>query len=183
MTSQTATGHAGRTIAIIGGLVLLLVIAAVVATLALDAGKPASYPAGSPEYAFQRYYQAFQTGDMQAAYASFSQRVRDQLSYDQYVWYATKFQPPLEQSTVVRIDHVNRTNGVVTLYLAVERASGSGLDVSRYTEQRSVRLVEEAGGWKIDEPLAGIEVIYALPPPAAPTATPSADLASERGRG
>ena len=158
-----AHGHATRTVAVIGGLVLLLVVAAVVASLLLDSGKPASYPADSPEYAFQRYYQAVQNRDIQTAYAAFSSRVQQQLSYDQFAWYADQMQQPSESSTAVRIDHVDRGDTQAVLSLTLERTFGTGLGANRVTESRSVRLIQENGSWKIDDPVVGTDLIIIAP--------------------
>jgi hypothetical protein len=52
----------------------------------------------------------------------------------------------------VRIDGVDTGNGRGTVRLQIEDVSGSGLGFNRYSWDRSVALVFEDGGWKIDEP-------------------------------
>jgi hypothetical protein len=154
-----------RTIVILGGLVALLVVTAVVVSLVLAPGEPASYPADSPEYAFQRYYQALQDGDTRAAYSLFSARVQRQLSYDQFAAYAGRQPQTSEQSPIVRIDRVTRGDEGATLSLSLEQRFGSGFGQSSDVQQRSVRLVQENGAWKIDDAIVGVDLILLAPPP------------------
>jgi hypothetical protein len=168
MTSDQHRVQPGRSVLVIGGLVVLLIAPAVVAVLLLDAGKPATYAPDSPEAAFQHYYQAFQNGDTHAAYESFTRRVQGQISYDEFSWNVTQFGQPSGQNTLVRVDRVDRQDQRAVLYLSVEHVSGSGLNISRYSEQRRISLIREDDSWKIDEPLVGVEPGYFGPPKATP---------------
>jgi hypothetical protein len=153
----------GRSVLVIGGFMLVLIALAVVAVLALDAGKPATYPPGSPEAAFQEYYQAFQKGDTRAAYSAFTKRVQERMSYDNYSLNVTQFGGPTGQDTLVRVERVDRQAERAELYLSVEYVSGSGININRYSEERRVSIIQEDGVWKIDEPLVGVDPGYFEP--------------------
>ncbi|MBX6341085.1 MAG: hypothetical protein IRY97_01400 [Thermomicrobiaceae bacterium] len=144
--------------AIAAGLVLLVVAAAVAAVLLRGERGPATFPEGLPERAFQRYYQAFLDRDFEAAYGYFSQRVQRQASPDAYVRLATSASSHgVGADARVRVDRVDQRDGRATLYLAVDHFTDDGLTGGRFTEERQVPLVQEAGQWKIDEPLLGID--------------------------
>lgn len=167
MVATFPQSRSARSVTVIAGLVLLLVIVAVVISLTFESTGPASYPAGSPESAFQRYFRAFDEGDTETAYSFFTARVRNQMSYDDFTWYAgtsTQYQKPAEFDTVVRIERVERTDERAILHLTVEEVSGSGINVNRYTFERRIRMLQEEGNWKLDEPLIGVDSLPMVAP-------------------
>jgi hypothetical protein len=136
-------------------LVALAVIAMVVVVLGDRAGS-ATYPAGSPEAAFQSYLQAFDDGDAEAAYAALSTRVRASWSYDQYLQDQDtfgKWQPERQ----VWIDSVERDGDRATLHLTVEYRSGSGLNISTWSNTQDVRMTLEDDDWRVDQRIVGLE--------------------------
>ena len=162
MASVASVHHPGRSIAIIGGVVVLLVVAAVVAALTLGSRGEATFPAGSPEAAFQSYYRAYQGGDLTAAYGYFSSTVQRQMSRDQYAQYVSSYgssMGPPGATERLTVDGVTTHGTAATLSLTVEEVYGSGVGVQRYSFTRQVRLVQENGAWKVDEALIGINPV------------------------
>jgi hypothetical protein len=142
-----------RSVLLIGGLVLLLVGAAIVAALTLGSRPPVSYPPDSPEAAFQGYVQAVENGDPAAAYGYLSRRIQGQLSLDAYQREWGRPILPRDRNSRLRIDRGERSGDRATLYLTIERHYGSGLSAGRSTSPEEVRLVREDGAWKIDDRL------------------------------
>ena len=159
MTGVAAAPHPGRTIAVIGGVVALLVVAAVVAALTLGSRGATTFPSGSPEAAFQAYYRAYQDGDLATAYGYFSRTVHGQMTQAQYSQYVSAYggsMSPPGASERLTVDGVATHGATATLSLTVEQLYGSGIDVQRSTYTRQVRLVQEDGAWKVDEALLGL---------------------------
>ncbi|HUZ00590.1 MAG TPA: hypothetical protein VMU89_09570 [Thermomicrobiaceae bacterium] len=161
MAGPASAHHPGRSIAIIGVVVVLLVVAAVVAALTLGSRGETTFPAGSPQAAFQAYYRASQAGDLTTAYGSFSQSVHAQMSPEQYAQlassYGSSMAPPGTTQRLTINEVVTHASASATLYVTVERVSGSGLDVSRFTYDRQIWMVQEDGAWKIGEALLGVD--------------------------
>lgn len=168
MASVAPAGRPARSLIIAGLLVFLLVIAAAVAALTLGSRGPASFPAGSPQEAFQGYYRAYLDQDPDTAYQYFSQRVQRQVSLDEYsriVSSSGLYASPDERNSRILIDRVEQIDDRATLYLIQEMFVGTGINATQFSSERQVRLVREGGEWKIDEPLLGIGL---LPLPARP---------------
>lgn len=168
VASVAPAGRSARSLIIAGLLVLLLVIAAAVAAVTLGSRGPASFPADSPQEAFQSYYQAYQSRDTDAAYQYFSQRVQRQVSRDEYsrvVGPSGLYTSPEERNARILVDRVEQTDDHATLYLIKEMFIGTGIDATQFSSERQVRLVREGGAWKIDDALMGIDP---LPLPIKP---------------
>ena len=139
-------------------LTIALVAPAVVAVAVVLLGgrvTPATYPADSPEAAFQAYLNAYDGPDPAAAYAALTKRVRDTWPYDEYVMETSKWQTGQDHRTW--IDRVERSGGRATLCLTIEYSSGNGLSTSTWTDHRQVRMALEDGAWRIDQRLVGID--------------------------
>lgn len=162
MTSAATTDRPARGIALIAGAVLLVAIAAVVVVLVFGSRGVASFPAGSPEAVFQRYYQAFADGDYDAAYDAFSRRVQQSVSREDYVSRASSGDLYVRETTTrIRVGRVDVDGDRANLILVLDQYFGSGLTGSASSWERRIAMVRENGDWKIDEPLLGIN---SMPP-------------------
>lgn len=157
MSGPVQPDRTGRLLAVIGGVVVLVVVVAAVAVATMG-DRTASYPASSPEAAFQAYLTAYQAGDYETAYASFSAAVQRTMSFrdfsDRTGWGMG------DPNARVSIERTDLTAGRATLHLAIDHYWANGLQSSSYREQRTVRLVREDGAWRIDQELVGIDIIY-----------------------
>jgi hypothetical protein len=154
-TTSPAVLRPERSIAIIAGLVVILVAAAVAAVLTLGNRPPAEYPPDSPQAAFIGYVRAFEARDPETAYSYFSQKVKRTMTFEQFTD-PKEYGRPLpirERNTRLRIDRVEVTGDRATLWLTTEYFTGSGLSADRYTVTEELQLVREDGAWKIDERL------------------------------
>ncbi len=151
--------HSLRHILIISGLVVGLVVIAAVTVLVVAPRGPATYAPGSPEAAFQQYLAAYDSGDLDAAYASFSSRVRSTTSSSQYLDEVSMYDRG-DQERAIWIDTVDRADGRATLHLTIEEFYSSGLTSDSYRYGVTVRMVSEDGTWNVDELLAGVDPIY-----------------------
>lgn len=153
-----------RSLLFIGGGILALVVLAVAVVLLAEARGPTSFEAGSPEEAMQRYLAAWEERDYEAAYGFFSEEIKADATLDQYESQARSYGEGYigGGETATYIDDAVGEGDEVTLHLTVEQFyADGGPGGSSFRTQRTVRMVREADGWKIDEPLIGIE-------PAAP---------------
>lgn len=168
MASVAPAGRPARSLIIAGLLVLSLVIAAAVAAITLGSRGPASFPADSPQEAFQSYYRAYQNQDTDIAYQYFSQRVQRQVSLEEYsriVGSSGLYTSTDERNARILVDRVEQSDDRATLYLIKEMFVGTGINATQFSSERQVRLVREGGAWKIDDALMGIEL---LPLPVRP---------------
>ena len=144
-----------RSILLIAGLVIVLVVAAIVAVLAF-APSESHFTPGSPEDVFQRYLTSYQNRDFATAYGFFSTQAQKQLTLDDYAAYArSSYGGSLDSNSRVIVDRVEGNDTRRTLYISIENVSGSGLDLNRWTYDVVVPMVHESGVWKIDELLLG----------------------------
>jgi hypothetical protein len=152
-----------RSLLFIGGGILALVGLAVAVVLLAEARGPASFEAGSPEETMQRYLAAWDERDYEATYAFFSEEIRTDATLDQYEQQARAYGEGYSGAgdTAVYIDDAAVEGDQATLHLTVEQFYGGGGlgGGDSFRSQREVRMVHEADGWKIDEPLIGIEPI------------------------
>lgn len=142
------------------GIVGLVVIALVVAVARPT--QPTEYAPGSPQAAFQDFYAAWQADDIGAAYGRLSAAVTKDLSLSDYRRMTSdwSWQRQQDRRVVLLAADVNGDRAV--LHVRVDEFSEGGLGGvggQRYSSERSVRLVQEGGVWKIDEPLVGIESV------------------------
>jgi hypothetical protein len=145
------------------GIIALVALAVAVVLLAGDR-KPQEFPADSPEAALQDYLAAWDGRDIPAAYGYFSERVRSTTSLEQYQLAADDFaryqMPPNGPNRRVLIDDVTGSVDRVVVQLTVEDRYGDGLNNDVQRSRRSVRLVRDPDGWRIDEPLVSLDPIY-----------------------
>jgi hypothetical protein len=149
------SGPPRSVLAAAAGIVALVVVAVVVAVALPD--QPTSYPAGSPEAAFQGYYEAWEAGDIDAAYAHLSSDVARELTQDEYRRMDAEQSWQRQEDRRVVLLHSEITGDRAVLDLRVDQFYEGGLGGDRYSYERSVRLVREDGVWLVDEPLVGIE--------------------------
>jgi hypothetical protein len=131
----------------------VVVVATAIVLLGGNRG-PANYPADSPEGALQRYLVAWFDEDYDTAYEYFSTPIKARMSYSDFTAYLYEY----GDQTVT----INRTTGDGDrrrIYVTVEEFYGLGPG-SSYSHDEIISMVLEAGGWKIDEALSGINQNY-----------------------
>lgn len=140
-----------RSILLIGGGVLALVLVSVTIALTLGPSAVEDYPADSPAGALQRYLGALASGDNTAALAFVSQRAQGDLQRSGAP--PGGFICPNAAEPRVRVVGVDESGGRATLRLEIEQYNRSLLGFDRYTYERTVMLVREGdpAAWKIDE--------------------------------
>jgi hypothetical protein len=145
-----------RSILLIGAGILALVVVSVVVVLVVRRGPP-TFPAGSPQAAMVAYLAAWDDGDVEAAYAFLSTNVQHNVSLDDYRLAADQYRDYGQPNRQVTIDRVNGSGETVTIELTVEEFYGDGLSGNVSRSPRSIRMVHEADGWKIDEHLVWLD--------------------------
>ncbi len=148
-----------RSVLVAGLAIVALIAIAVIVAVALP-DEPATYPAGSPEAAFQDYYQAWEAGDSETAYESLSSDVRRDITSDEYRRMDSEqsWQRDEDRRVVLLASEITGDRAVLDLRVD-QFTQGGGLGGDRYSYDRSVRLVREDGVWLIDEPLVGVEPV------------------------
>ena len=139
--------------------ILALVVLAVVAVLLAEGRGPASFPPGSPQDVVQRYLAAWDDGDYAEAYGYFSTNVQSRHSLELFEQQARQLHgrsPDGDVDRAIYIDAADEDGDQATVHLTVEEYYGGGGD--SYRSPREVLMVREADGWRIDQPLLGIEV-------------------------
>ncbi|HYN63813.1 MAG TPA: hypothetical protein VES36_04345 [Candidatus Limnocylindrales bacterium] len=156
-----------RSVLYIGAGVLGLVVLGAAVVLLAEGRQPASFEAGTPQAAMQDYLAAWRDDDHEAAYASFSDEIRADTSLAQYESQVRSFGDSSfgGSDTAVYIDRADGDDSRVTLYLTIEQYYGGGLGGESYRSQREVRMVHQPDGWRIDQPLIGLEPIRFDEPP------------------
>lgn len=151
-----ATGLPRSVLITIGAIVVLVVVAVLVAVFLPD--RPTTYPAGSPEAAFQDYLDAWTAGDLETAYAGLSSTVRSDLDLETYrrIDAEQSWQRTMDRRVVLLGADV--TGERALLRLRIDQFTSGGFGGDRYSEERTVRMVREDGAWRIDEPLVGTEL-------------------------
>jgi hypothetical protein len=145
-----------RSILLIGAGILALVVVSVVVVLVVRRGPP-TFPAGSPQAAMVAYLDAWDSGNLEAAYGLLSDSVRQQISLPDYQQAADQYRAYDQPNRQVTINRVDGSGDTVTLQLTVEEFYGEGLSANVSRSPRSVRMVREADGWKIDEQLVWLD--------------------------
>jgi hypothetical protein len=155
------TPHVRRTVLILGGAILAFAVVALLAVL-LTSRPAASYPAGSPEGVFQGYMAAWEAGDLDAAYAHFSDRVRALVTVDEYRAMERDYRWTRDQDRRVVLIGTRITDDRATLDLRIDWFSPGGMlgGGDTWSEDRSVALVRVNGSWSVDELIAGIEPMW-----------------------
>ncbi|HLA17077.1 MAG TPA: hypothetical protein VJZ72_09285 [Candidatus Limnocylindrales bacterium] len=155
-----STGSATGPSRLLIGTTIALIVLAVAAVAVVLVGRPsgtASYPADSPEAAFQLYLTADEGTDPAAAYAAYSTRVRETWPYDEYLQARDMYAGWQRDGRRVWIDRADRDGDLASLYLTVEFTSGSGIGASTWTDHREVRMTLEDGAWRVDQRIVGLE--------------------------
>lgn len=137
---------------------VVVVVATAIVLVAGDQPVP-SYPAGTPEEALQRYLIAWYDEDFEVAYGVFSTRIQAQMSYDEFRATARDYYRS-DNGQEVRIDRVSGDGDRRTVYLSVEEFYGSDFGSSSYTSEYTVAMLLEAGGWRVDDALVGLNEYY-----------------------
>jgi hypothetical protein len=137
-----------RTVLTIGGVVVAIVVIAAVVVLALGEPDVTAYPADTPEGSVQRYLRAIYDGDATTALGYVSARADKEMGDDPF----SRLFCEQSDGHQVRITDVESSGERATVQLRIEDVSGSGLGFDRYSWDRSVVLIFEDSGWKIDEP-------------------------------
>ena len=159
MTTQEPTTQAGResrSLLFIGAGILALLGISVVVVLALGRTATPEYPADSPEGTLQRYLATFEEGDYEAAYEYFSERVKEQMSVDDYRRNLDMYQgAPTAQR--VLFQGTDGDGDRVRVQLVIEYFYDDGFGGGSSSMPRQVNMVREDGEWRIDDALAGLE--------------------------
>lgn len=143
---------------IAAGILGLVIVAAVIVLLA-GARTPTVFPAGSPQAALQAYLAAWEQRDVEAAYGFFSTEVKANTSQEEYRRAVDGFGDVSPGDEAVFIDAAEGTGDRTTLHLTIEHYYGGGPGSEVFRDTRTARMVREADGWKIDEPLIGVDPI------------------------
>ncbi len=145
-----------RAALVVGGAMIGLIAVSLFVVLALPRG-PSAYAPGSPEAAFQAFFQAYEDGDVDGAYGLLGSSVTGQMTLAEYrrldadqAWQRDQDRRAVLLGTDLIGERAN-------LRLRIDQFSGGGLGGDRYSHERTIRLVREAGAWLIDEPIIGIE--------------------------
>lgn len=137
------------------GLVVLVVVALGLALALPD--RPAEYPEGSPEAAFQDYFEAWEARDYAAAHALLAADLRSDISVDEYRRMDADMRWIREQDRRVVLLEANVTGDRALLDLRIDQFSEGGLGGNRYSYQQTVPMVREDGAWYVDQALLGVE--------------------------
>ncbi len=157
-----STAHGTRrTVLILGGVILTLAAVGLIVVL-LTGRSAATYPAGSPEAAFQGYLAAWQAGDLEGAYAHLSPRVRALATVDEYRAMDRDYGWGRDEDRRVVLTAARITGDRARLDLRVESHGTGGLfgGADTWSENRSVTLVRDGNEWYVDEYLAGIDPVW-----------------------
>jgi hypothetical protein len=150
-----------RTLAIIAAGIVALVAISVAVVLLAGARQPQAFPAHSPEAAVQAYLESWEQQDAAAAWEFFSADVHDRYSFAEYERAVSDYyrynSPTGGPSRNVYIDGVDGSGDRVTVRLTVEEFYRDGLNTSSYRSPRTVRLIREAGDWKLRDPLVWLD--------------------------
>lgn len=145
-----------RHVLVVVGAVLGLVALAFLASLVSRPAAP--YPAGTAAAAVQAFIAAYDADDDGTAYALLSSSVRQDLSAEEYAeaWSEMSWRRDEDERVTLIGEDVEGLRA--TIDLRVETFYGGGLFSSGRTYwDVTVRLVMEAGAWRIDQPLVGLE--------------------------
>jgi hypothetical protein len=129
----------------VAAFMVILAVAATAVVMTVGGPKESTYPAGSPEAAFQSFLKAAKSGDWTTADGLLSSGLQAQgVTAQQAAGPAT-----LDLVTV-SIKSSSTTGTVATLSLDVQTSSGSGLGSFSYHSVSTVRMVLEGDRWKLD---------------------------------
>ncbi len=153
-----------RSLAIVVLLIIGFVVVATAIVPVAGATPVREYPADSPEGTIQRYVRALDERDLDGAYALLSSAAQGRFSkaafYEQQYGYGSYGDG---SGRLVRIDRTEVTGGRATVALTIEQFWGGGFGSNRTVMHRTIRLVREPAGWRLDEALVGPELMPAWP--------------------
>jgi hypothetical protein len=152
----------GRTLAVIAGGIVALVVVAVAVVLIAGNRAAQTFPGGSPQAAVQAYLTAWEAEEEPATlWDFFSSDVQAEYTLEDYERAVDEYHsysfPDGGSRHTVYIDGVEGSGDRVTVQLTVEEFYGDGLNTSSNRSPRSVRLVREDGGWKLRDPLVWLD--------------------------
>jgi hypothetical protein len=149
-----------RSVLYIGVGVLGVAVLGAAVVLLAEGRRPASFEPGTPQAAMQEYLAAWRDDDYEVAYRYFSDEIKADTSLEEYESLLRNFGDPNGSGSdaAVYIDKAEGDDAQVTLYLTVELFyGGDGFGGGSYRSPRTVRMIHQADGWKIDETLIGVE--------------------------
>jgi hypothetical protein len=154
---DTGGGRLPRSVLVVGGAIAALIVIALIVVLAVP-DRPTEYPPGSPEAAFQGFYEAWESHDLDGAYARLSSDIRSDVTPADYRRMDSETSWARDQDQrVVLLDAVV-TGDRATLELRIDQFSAGALGGERYSRSQTVPLVRENGAWYVDQGLLGVEV-------------------------
>jgi hypothetical protein len=156
--SKPAGARAPRAVLVAGGAIAALIGLSLVVVLAVPRG-PTAYPPGSPEAAFQAFYIAYETGDVEGAYALLGSSVTGRVTLAEYRQLDSEQQWQRHADRRVLLLGAEVTDDRAVLRVRLDEFTEGGLGGNRYSWERTIRMVREDGNWLIDEPIVGIESV------------------------
>lgn len=145
-----------RSLLIIAVGIVALVIVTIVVVLLAGSREQRQFPADSPEGVLQNYVAAYEADDLEAAYAYFSSEVQAEMSQRDFISADAGYGRGAPSRRVM-FDRTSGSGDRVTLHLIIEEFYSGGIDSSTSRYPRAIRMVREPDGWRIDEPLVGLE--------------------------
>jgi hypothetical protein len=151
---------ADRSLLYVGLGIVVLVLAAAAAVLLLGSRSATTFAADTPEGVVQRHLAAYEDDDYDAAWAAFSSEVQDLMPLDEYRRAARDFGSYADTgSRRILFDDVETEGDRARVRLTVEEFYGGGPfgGGDTFRSSREIALVREAGEWRIDDALIGLE--------------------------
>lgn len=148
-----------RSLWVIGGGIALLVVVAVIAVVLLGSREAPAFSADTPEGVVQRHLAAVDDEDYETAWGYLSADVRSDLSVEEYRRAAREYGSYGVGSRRVLFDRSEVDGDRARVWLTVEEYYDGGPfgGGDTYRSTREIVLVREDGGWRIDDPLIGLE--------------------------
>jgi hypothetical protein len=149
-----------RSLLYIGLGIAALVLVAASVVLLLGSRAATTFEADTPEGVVQRHLAAYEDGDYDAAWAAFSSEVRAMMPLDEYRRAARDFGSYSDLgSRRILFDATELEGDRARVSLTVEEYYESGPfgGGDMFRSSREIALVREAGEWRIDDALIGLE--------------------------
>jgi hypothetical protein len=149
--SRPRSGATIRPTLLAGGVLVAALVVIVIGVVDLNEGRrDATYPADSPEAAFQAYVRDWTSGEVDAAWAMVSASARERISAERF---RSANLRRSDEPWRVWIDDSAIESDRAVLYLSLESIVDDGLlGRDRIRESRRMTLVREDGRWVIDTP-------------------------------
>jgi hypothetical protein len=144
-------GGSGARHWLVGAIVTVVLVALASAAILLVDGEPeAQYPPGSAEAAFGDWARAWESGDVETAWAALTTRAREHTSPDAF---RAANRRRSEFARRIWIDEVTADGERAVLYLSIETLADEGLLGSgREHKDSRVTVSYEDDVWKVDTP-------------------------------